>query len=53
MAMDAQTAEALRKALSVCLGRALSADDILAEVETAADPTSPLDLILEAAEEQA
>lgn len=53
MAMDAQTAEALRKALSVCLGRALSANDILAEVETAADPTSPLDLILEAAEEQA
>ena len=31
----------------------LSADYILAEVETAADPTSPLDLILEAAEEQA
>ncbi len=51
MATDSQTTEALRKALSVCLGHPVAAEDLLPEVEADAGEASPLDLILEAAEE--
>ena len=50
---DKKPPEALRRALSVCLGHAVAPEDIIGEIEGQADPASPLDVIIEALEDDA
>lgn len=51
---DKKPPESLRRSLSVCLGRTITAEDILAEVDHDSNGAgdSPLDLILEAIEDE-
>lgn len=49
---DRKPPEVLRRALSVCLGKPVVPEDILVEIETEKNAASPLDVILEALEDE-
>lgn len=49
---DKKPPEVLRRALSVCLGKPVSSEDIAVEIETEKNAASPLDVILEALENE-